>query len=489
MKQLTFKVTSPKDNSTVSMIKAINSIPCRIYLDLENGLIDIEDIDDAMLDSIIELVDSHYTILNVTIDNTSEKAGINQGIPAVKETVEDISAVQEPIEDSPLETIEEPAVQESNQPVCESQPIFLEPQSENDLIIKKVEFKNKYIEDLINKLLRTAYWAMFTMKISEKEIGDFIYTCMNEISMRYNKKGCIAFSVGDVVDCNYGYHLNGETNGTHVSAIVCNISDEGMVYVVPITKMQDNISSYSYIIFDSPDDVIYENISYKGGTALLDKGKYVRPERFHAVIGKATDYFFEGLLSQLAYTFDFINMPGEIDEESPSETQESDIETTSTAETPEIVSPSVDTTDVSAKMPVSAKEDDAPALESANRTNQKVGSNESSLLEIIGSALDKLDPSKKVENQVEDFLASIGMTTTEKLIKQSFIIACDVKKINYGTVIFRLHEANPKIREELIQNILKESFKNWLKQYPTLAEKCPRISFMSILKVFAKKFS
>lgn len=111
------------------------------------------------------------------------------------------------------------------------------------------------------------------------------------------------------------------------------------------------------------------------------------------------------------------------------------------------------------------------------------------MLEAIGFAFDKLDASKPVGEQIESFLTDIGMTTTERMVTQSFIIACDIKKINYENVLLGLHEEFPKVKEEIIKNILKEAFKNWLEKYPTLAEKCPKISLMAVLKVFAKKFA
>ena len=120
---------------------------------------------------------------------------------------------------------------------------------------------------------------------------------------------------------------------------------------------------------------------------------------------------------------------------------------------------------------------------------KKVGGEESALLEVIGFAFDKLDSSKKVEEQIESFLNDIGMTTTERMVTNSFIIACDIKKINYENVLLGLHELFPTVKEEIIKNILKEAFKNWLYKYPTLAEKCPKISLMAVLKVFAKRFA
>ena len=78
-----------------------------------------------------------------------------------------------------------------------------------------------------------------------------------------------------------------------------------MAYLVPITKMQTEITSESYLIFNPPEDVIYEKDYYKGGTALLDKAKYVRTQRINEVIGRTTPEFFKKVLYGLASTFDF----------------------------------------------------------------------------------------------------------------------------------------------------------------------------------------
>lgn len=427
MKKLTFKVSSPKDCSVVSLIKEVNKISCRIYLDLENGFVAVENVNDTMIDSVIELVDNYYTVLGVEIDNTFEES-------------------------------------------TEKQPTVLNPQSEDDLIIKKVEFENEYVENRINSFLKTAYWALYNRHATEKEIGDYILTCMFEISIRYYSKPIIEFSVGDIVDVNYGSHLPGEIMGGHVHAIVCNILNENMAYVVPITKVRTDISSLSYLFMDVQQDATYNNEYYKGGTVLVDKGKYVRAERFNSVIGKTKPEFFEKLLYQLASSFDFTACLAEIVED------DSDLSFTMGETTDEVVETPTATDDTADKV---AKKSSA----------KKVGGEEAALLETIGFAFDKLEATKKVEEQVESFLTDIGMTTTERMVTQSFIIACDIKKINYESVILGLHEQFPKVKEELIKNILKEAFKNWLEKYPILAEKCPKISLMSVLKVFAKRLA
>lgn len=449
MKKLTFKVSSKKDGSFIALIKEVDKISCRISFDFENGFVSVENINDIMIDSVIELVDKYYTIVGVDIDNILENNVENPITTMVPEAMSDV----------PSNTVE------TDEMGIETEQIVLEPQTEDDLIIKKFEFQNEYLEELINKYVRTISWAMFKMNISEKEIAGYIYTAMNEISMRYNKKGCIDFSIGDIVDCSYGVHLPGEINGGHVAAIVCDISYGSMAYLVPITKVQTDNVSNSYLTFNAPKDVVYENNYYKkGGTALLNKGKYVRAERFNAVIGKTTPAFFEEILKKLANTFDFTKKFAERVEKS-SPTEENTTETVGTSD---------DTT--------------TNKVEQSENPTKKYNV-EDTLQEVIGFAFDKLDPSKKVEDQVEKFLADIGMVSNEKLIPQSFVIACDIKKIKYGNVILRLHEEFPEMNEETIKNTLKETFKCWLEKYPTLAEKCPKISIMAILKLFAKKFA
>jgi len=211
MKKIIFKVSAPKENSIVSLIKGVNQISCRIHIDFEASFVTVENVNDTMIDKVIELVNNYYTITGVDIDNTFEETTEKQVVPVVTKTTDD--TVEEVVEEIANEIVEV---------VTEKQPTVLEPQSEEDIIINKVKFENEYVENLINKLLQTAGWAMFKMHIPEKDIGSFIYSTIDEISMRYNYKDSVEFVIGDIVECNYGKHLNGEINGTHVLAIVLN---------------------------------------------------------------------------------------------------------------------------------------------------------------------------------------------------------------------------------------------------------------------------
>lgn len=384
MKKLTFKVSSPKVERNVNdLIKDINQIPCRFQLDIENGIVTFENVDDSLINTIVKLIDNYYTNFDISIDNSVE---------------------------------------------------------------------NEYIEHIVNMLLKTASWALLDMNISERDIGNFIWTTIDEISMNYNNKNNIPFSIGDVVSCNYGTHLYGEISGTNVVAVVVNINITGMAYLVPITNRTYNLTSHSYLTFTVPNDIIYNTNYTVGGTVLLDKGKYVRPERLRKVIGKTSLEFFYKILHQLATTFDFTD----IIVDAPTD------RVTSESTTTKVVTKS---------------------------TSKKINYSESALLEEFSSAFDKLDSKKKVEEQIDSFLTDIGMPTSERMIRQSFIIACNINKITYENVILELHNMYPKVSEDIIKANLKGNFKKWLEQYPELTKKCPLISFMAVLKVFAKIFT
>lgn len=475
MKKLTFKVSTPKEGNISGLIKAINKIACQLKLDIENGFVVAENIDESTIDVVIDLINNYYTLLGIDIDNSVEN-DVNVANDDEKVAVS-----------TPKESV--------------STPKTLEPQSEDDLIIRKVEFKNEYIEQLINKLLRTISWAMFKNNATGNEISHFIFSTISEISMNYNNTACIPVSIGDVVDCNYGTHLPKEINGGHVAAIVCDISF-GMVYLVPITKQLDNLVSRSFIKFTVPNDIIYDEKDYVNGTVLLDKGRYLRPERLNQIIGKTTPEFFAKVLHQLSTTFDFTDRNAE------NSSKSTNFETTTAAEaiTPEVdETTTTETTSPKADKPTIAETSDngeyQPAvivsLEEKSEetisqvatvsTTQKGSNGEKALLESFGSAFDKLDSSKPIQEQIDSFIADIGIPANEKMLRQTFVIACDIKKITYENVIFELHKMYPTANEDILKASLKKSFKKWLEQYPELAEKCPKLSLMSVLKVFAKR--
>ena len=475
MKKLTFKVSTPKEGNISGLIKAINKIACQLKLDIENGFVVAENIDESTIDVVIDLINNYYTLLGIDIDNSVEN---------------DVNVAND-----------DEKVAVSTQKESVSTPKTLEPQSEDDLIIRKVEFKNEYIEQLINKLLRTISWAMFKNNATGNEISHFIFSTISEISMNYNNTACIPVSIGDVVDCNYGTHLPKEINGGHVAAIVCDISF-GMVYLVPITKQLDNLVSRSFIKFTVPNDIIYDEKDYVNGTVLLDKGRYLRPERLNQIIGKTTPEFFAKVLHQLSTTFDFTDRNAENSSKSTNfetttaaEAIAPDVDETTTTETtsPKADKPTIAETSNNGEyqpaviVSLEEKSEETISQVATVSTTQKGSNGEKALLESFGSAFDKLDSSKPIQEQIDSFIADIGIPANEKMLRQTFVIACDIKKITYENVIFELHKMYPTANEDILKASLKKSFKKWLEQYPELAEKCPKLSLMSVLKVFAKR--
>lgn len=423
MKKITFEISSKTTSSIASIIKEVNKLSCQIVFDFKNNVVTVENVGEEAIDPIIELISKNYTILSVDIDNLSE-----------------------PASDSDISTQKTESVQNL---------AFNNAISKDALITKKITFENKKIESRMNNLLKTASWAIYNKKATEKEIEEYIITCMTEISLRYSGEPHIAFSIGDIVDVNYGSHLPGEIMGGHISAIVCNIINETMAFVVPITRLKTESTSSSFLSVNSSQDIILNNSIDFSGFALLDKGKYIRAERLNSVIGKTQPEFFKKLLYSIAKTFDFTN--------------------------------SIDNKDISS--------DKKTSNEPEKRTNSnscvpKVGEEELALLNAIGTSLDKLDKSRPVEEQLDSFFKEIGMPLNNSLLNKVFILSSNIDKIKYENIIDELRTKSNihlSYTPEQIKSTLKIIFKDWIKKYPTLQE-CPKISIISLLKVFAKRF-
>lgn len=426
MRKITFDVSSKKEASVKSLIKEVNKISCRIQIDLKNSFVTVENVEDAMIDTVIDLVEQYYTISSVNIDNISDEA-------AVVETSQNNTAV------------DRTKTEDKKNSNPENNSTVVGPQSEDDLIIQKVEFRNKYVEEVINRLIKTSYWAMYKTNVSENEIGDFIWSSIREISMKYSKNEKVEYSIGDIVSCDYGMHLPGETSGSRVYAIVCNITGTNMAYLVPITIVRKDLDPTSCIIFDVSKDIVCtkKNYLYSGMSVLLNEGCYLRAERINEVVAKTTPEFFAKVLKQLSTTFNFTGNTVTNNDTQPKSNTEQNI--------------------------------------------QKVGIEETALMNVIGDALKKLDPNKSPRNQIEAFLTDIGMVT-DRMVLQSFLISCNIPKIKYENIILELHDMF-NVKESIIKANLKDNFKKWLDANPDLVKNCPKVSFTTVLKMFAKRFA
>lgn len=434
MKKLTFKVDMQNKQDIIALTKEVNNLTCRIQIDIENGFVIAQEIDEVQIDTVIELINKYYSILSVDIDNT---------------------------------------LQTEQKNTADFKQEKLEPKSEEDLIIEKVKFKNEHIEEIVNKLLKTVGWAIEKRNIPEKEIGEFIWTAINEISFKYGKNDIVPFEVGDVVDCNFGAHPNEEINGYHIPAIVCDTSYNNLVYVVPIGKTHGVMEAKNSLEYTTPTDISFDD--FANGKVLLYKGRYVIKERIHKVIGQTSSNFFEQVLSKLPSIFNFTKagetncikaVTMKLDENTTIKTLGNEEE----EDTTEIIVESL-----------SSKEQ--TKSEKPNVNNEEI------LLQTFDKAFSQLDQEKNIQEKIDIFLEEIGMPRDNQLLKKSFNVVYNMTptKINYATIAKELQKENQELTTDNIISSLKKEFKNWLKQNSNLEEKCYRVSLVYLWKAFAKK--
>ena len=378
MDTVIFKIEKWKSESIANLLKEINEISCRLYIDFEKGVVTAKDVNNDVIDTIIEVIDKHFIIESISVDNTTnqEKSELN----------------------------------------------------ENDRVAK---FSDKDIENLLNeKLIKTIVWAM-SHGMSSEEIQKYIWTMITEISYSNSSSSELRVknvSVGDVVQVNFGKHPIGEMSDSRGYAIVCNISTDGSLFLVPIDKESSNIDSNSFNILENSDV-----------TVLLEMSKYVNPRRLDKVLGKVEPEFLKELLNQIAITFDFNSNAEEID-------------------------------------------------------FTKCLTAEMALQEIIGPALEKVMPGLYPEdNQIFKFLADIGMPNNVITLRKAFEVGIHLEKITYNNLISQIISENPEMYDESdsknLRNLLKRIFDNWAQNYPDLKKQCSKISIVSIIKMFAKKFN
>lgn len=378
MDTVIFKIEKWKSESIANLLKEINEISCRLYIDFEKGVVTAKDVNNDVIDTIIGVIDKHFIIESISVDNTTnqEKSELN----------------------------------------------------ENDRVVK---FSDKDIENLLNeKLIKTIVWAM-SHGMSSEEVQKYIWTMITEISYSNSSSSELRVknvSVGDVVQVNFGKHPIGEMSDSRGYAIVCNISTDGSLFLVPIDKESSNIDSNSFNILENSDV-----------TVLLEMSKYVNPRRLDKVLGKVEPEFLKELLNQIAITFDFNSNAEEID-------------------------------------------------------FTKCLTAEMALQEIIGPALEKVMPGLYPEdNQIFKFLADIGMPNNVITLRKAFEVGIYLEKITYNNLISQIISENPEMYDESdsknLRNLLKRIFDNWAQNYPDLKKQCSKISIVSIIKMFAKKFN
>ena len=126
--------------------------------------------------------------------------------------------------------------------------------------------------------------------------------------------------------------------------------------------------------------------------------------------------------------------------------------------------------------------------EEFNLSNPYVVGSDAALLETFGGAFDKIDIYGRPEDHIDSFLLDLGMPD-DKILRDAFIVACKVRRVTFENILAGLYELYPEMEETIIKSKLKRIFRNWIKEYPEMVEKCHWISIMSVLRAYAKKFA
>lgn len=129
-----------------------------------------------------------------------------------------------------------------------------------------------------------------------------------------------------------------------------------------------------------------------------------------------------------------------------------------------------------------------PEFESNKLKEKSNGKIEKILSEYLKNNLNRLNFSLTIKENIDYFLDSIDMPTDE-IIMQSFVIACNTKRITYAKIINQLKEIYPEKMSAELRKTLRDNFKKWLEKNPELATQCRQISIMNLLKIFAKQFA
>lgn len=462
MMKIAFSVSSPVEKAIPKLIAEVSSFKCRVQVNLNNGTIVASDVDPLRIENVIDVVDNCFEITGVDIDTT----------------------------DVVFEA-EKTAMEEKSKTEIEVKKPVVEANTADDLSFKKIEFQNADVEMQMNKLLKIIYWMIYKKNVPADEMVKHLLTTGTEIAMRFNPMPSIRVNVGDIVDCQYGTHLDNEISGGHVHALVCNIVNK-TVFVIPITK--EIIEGQFYLPFRVEKDVVYtEPDKYNGGTLLLSRGSYVGIERLHKVVGKALPGFFDEVIEVLpeAYCFESLtSTDASYDKEDAEDLESEDTTTADTVVNTETeactISEDIENISESNIITKSTKTKNVPA--NTNEDLSKFENVEDAFTKLIGQNILSLDKNSNLEPQLDILLTAIGMSNAP-LVKQAFIAACEVKKVKYESILIELKNRNPELKEDEIKQALKDAFKAWISNnHPTITEQFPKISIISLLKFFVKKY-
>lgn len=189
--------------------------------------------------------------------------------------------------------------------------LSIDPYAPLDIVAEeyKVEedsFSYTTLDKQLKKLIQTSKWALWSAHAAPKEIERYLMDLTQEISMKYNSRPPIKFTIGDIVDYKYGVQLPDEISGGHVAAIVMDISPFGNPLLVPLVKNHPNPTSANHLKCSNPGYLILDKEfeHFSRGTILIDLASFRNPKRVIKTIGRVSSSCYQDVADRLVSVFD-----------------------------------------------------------------------------------------------------------------------------------------------------------------------------------------
>lgn len=354
---------------------------------------------------------------------------------------------------------------------------------------RKVTFADKDVRKIIAHFVSTLFDLKNYSDAPLSEMLGFLYAASTEMTIQYDPTiNPEKVYTGDVVVCNFGKHVDGEVSGPQVNALVCDVSEDNVVYLIPITKQQivGDVKKYMPIVVNR--DVFYNaGTHFKSGTLLLQMGKYVRVERIRRIVGTVSPEYYSEVIHRLHKSLDFLNELPEV--ENPGTFPVEEIQP-SPVQDPPIPegTPTGDPITPTGAVPEPEAPPAPKAPKKKSSSSAKKPSYEAFLRYYLQSQLEYVDNSAPALKTAKDFLELIHFKDELGLIEDALAGACELNRITYQSVVKYLKALYP-LTETHIKEVIVDYYKTWLEGNPQITEQYPNTSITTLLTVFAKKYN
>ncbi|MBQ8300178.1 MAG: hypothetical protein IJX99_10105 [Clostridia bacterium] len=421
-------------------LKRMNAFNAQVELDSKKGILQVSNLDASEFDEIVEYIKGTFKVRRVEMIPDERK------------------------EPSTVKVMSEDAMEKNSKP--------------QQIEFPRAEFSHKLIEERVNKFLQVAGMAINRNNAEAKSIASFISTAICELAMMYHPHPLVDIKVGDIVTCNYGYHMPGEVSGRYVHSVVCAI-DDSLAYVVPITKDARDDGGVKFLSFYSVYDVTYTDPmckDYAGGSMLLQHGRWLCRERISGVVGYAHPRFMSEILRILPGTLYFAYDGYEQVEEDVSADDEPDDFDITEMEIPELPFLDDESPEVEAKE-VAVEEVDVPKC-------LKNSSLETALYKKFTEGLSRMTKDMSLDYNINFFCEALGLPADEGLLRAALKIVADMEKVSQISI--KAIVSKFSLFHETLEQQLQEIWKGWLAKHPEIKEEYPHASFSSICRFFFK---